>query len=335
MSSLRFGLQVLSSTSPFNRHNIRIHSWQILKKTCSKKFSNFEDIATQKRKICNSSSLLASGTKQEKGENESFTHFGFETVKDSEKTGRVYEVFKNVAAKYDLMNDAMSLGIHRLWKDEFVKMLNPTPGINVLDVAGGTGDIAFRIVHSLNTLEKFTNKQKKNNENFDLPPRISKVVVSDINQQMLDVGKERAKQRGYFNELEWLCANAEELPIEDNSFDAYTIAFGIRNVTHIDKALDEAYRVLKPGGRFLCMEFSHLTNPLMQKLYDVYSFQVIPPMGQILAKDWKSYQYLVESIRKFPDQETFSKMIRESGFSSVTYTNFTFGVTAVHSGFKL
>ncbi|GAB6028606.1 hypothetical protein CHUAL_004444 [Chamberlinius hualienensis] len=335
MSGLRFGLQILSSTSPLNGYNMRLYNWEILKKTCSKKFSNFESLAMQTRKFCKSSSLLASDKTQEKHVDESFTHFGFETVKDSEKTGRVYEVFKNVAAKYDLMNDAMSLGIHRLWKDEFVKMLHPTPGINVLDVAGGTGDIAFRIIHSLRTLEKFTKKKEENNENLDSPSRVSKVVVSDINQQMLDVGKERAKQRGYFNDLQWLCANAEELPVEDNSFDAYTIAFGIRNVTHIDKALDEAYRVLKPGGRFLCMEFSHLTNPLMQKIYDAYSFQVIPPMGQILARDWKSYQYLVESIRKFPNQETFSQMIREAGFSSVTYTNFTFGVTAIHSGFKL
>lgn len=184
------------------------------------------------------------------------THFGFKSVNENEKEEMVYDVFKNVAASYDLMNDAMSFGIHRLWKDVFIERLSPFPGTKLLDMAGGTGDIAFRFV-------RYLQNQTQNEHEPD-----SHVTISDINQNMLDVGKRRAEKLGLTDNgscsIEWVCANAEQLPFEDNSFTAYTIAFGIRNVTHIDKVLSEAYRVLKPGGRFLCLEFSHLTNEQLQ-----------------------------------------------------------------------
>ncbi|CAH0391164.1 unnamed protein product [Bemisia tabaci] len=252
------------------------------------------------------------------------THFGFEVVDENEKTEKVHQVFESVASSYDKMNDAMSFGIHRIWKDIFIDRLGPVPGTRLLDVAGGTGDIAFRFL-----------KYLKNTGNSDAHSE-SHVTISDINEHMLNVGKGRAQKLGYSDEqISWLLANAEELPIEDNSYTAYTIAFGIRNVTHMDRALAEAYRVLKPGGRFLCLEFSHVNNQVLQWLYDRYSFEVIPVMGQVIAGDWKSYEYLVESIRQFPNQEDFSKMIRSAGFRCVSYENLTFGVVAIHSGFKL
>lgn len=233
------------------------------------------------------------------------------------------------------MNDLMSAGLHRLWKDEFVRMAGPvvTQGDNqttILDVAGGTGDIAFRIVDSIR-------------RSFVRPPIRPKVIVCDINASMLAVGEERSKTLGYAAsasrpespELQWMQGDAMNLhQIPDNSIDLYTIAFGIRNVTKVDQALREAYRVLKPGGRFMCLEFSRVTNPLINSIYDSYSFSVIPAMGQAVANDRASYQYLVESIRKFPDQDTFAGMIEEAGFQRVGYTNFTLGVCAVHSGFK-
>lgn len=248
------------------------------------------------------------------------THFGFDKVSPDEKGRKVYEVFHKVADSYDLMNDAMSVGIHRLWKDIFVDRLGPTPGTELLDVAGGTGDIAFRFLN-------YVVDDKHNS---------SKVTVCDINEDMLRVGRERSKIFGVpETKIDWVQGNAETLPFPDNTFSAYTIAFGIRNVTHIDKALDEAYRVLKPGGRFLCLEFSRVNNEVIRKLYDLYSFQVIPVLGQVLAGDWKSYQYLVESIRQFPTQEQFKDMIQNAGFWNVHYENLTFGVVAIHSGFKL
>ncbi|XP_008548336.1 2-methoxy-6-polyprenyl-1,4-benzoquinol methylase, mitochondrial [Microplitis demolitor] len=254
------------------------------------------------------------------------THFGFKTVKESDKSKEVYTVFEKVADSYDLMNDAMSFGVHRLWKDLFIQELAPTHGSKLLDTAGGTGDITFRYLNYLNNL-----KNPKNVKSY--------VTVSDINQNMLDVGKLRAKKLGFTSEngynIDWLQNDAEKLSCPDESFTAYTIAFGIRNVTHIDKVLSEAYRVLQPGGRFLCLEFSHVTNDSLKWLYDQYSFQLIPVMGKLIAGQWEPYQYLVESIRKFPKQEELKGMIEEAGFRQVTYKNLTFGVVAIHSGFKI
>jgi len=237
--------------------------------------------------------------------------FGYETVDADEKTRRVGAVFSNVAAKYDVMNDAMSVGLHRLWKDQFVRRVKPQPGEAILDMAGGTGDIAFR-----------------------LAARGAEVTVADINQEMLDVGIERAMQRGV-DGLVWSRQNAEQLAFPDRTFDAYTIAFGIRNVTHIDRALAEAYRVTRTGGRFLCLEFSACEVPLLDRLYDFHSFQVIPRLGQLAAGSAESYQYLVESIRKFPIQEKFAAMIRNAGFGRVSYRNLTGGIAAIHSGWRI
>ncbi|XP_046840727.1 2-methoxy-6-polyprenyl-1,4-benzoquinol methylase, mitochondrial-like [Xenia sp. Carnegie-2017] len=249
------------------------------------------------------------------------THFGFETVSKSSKAGRVHTVFENVAEKYDLMNDLMSGGIHRAWKNYLVSQINVLNGNRMLDVAGGTGDIAMRYINQL----KYHNKTLSTGD----------IVVCDINQAMLDVGKIKASRLGLSQEIIWVCGNGEDLPFQDNSFDVYTIAFGLRNFTNTQKALDEAYRVLAPGGKFLCLEFSAVKNPFLKRLYDEYSFQVIPVMGEVIAKDWSSYQYLVESIRQFPDQVEFSALITTSGFKFVKYENLTFGVAAIHSGFKL
>ncbi|XP_029017800.1 2-methoxy-6-polyprenyl-1,4-benzoquinol methylase, mitochondrial [Betta splendens] len=277
------------------------------------------------------------------------THFGFETVPEAEKAKRVYKVFENVAQKYDVMNDAMSLGIHRLWKDKLLHVMCPQPGARLLDVAGGTGDIAFRFLEYI----RFQQERQRRREtravetpswqelstNYSTEdedgPRESKAVVCDINKEMLKVGKQKADSMGLVSGLSWVVGDAEELPFDDEQFDIYTIAFGIRNVTRIDQALQEARRVLKPGGRFMCLEFSKVTNPVLASLYDAYSFQMIPILGEVIAGDWKSYQYLVESIRKFPDQERFKEMIEDAGFYCVQYHNLTGGVVALHSGFKL
>ncbi|KNC86299.1 hypothetical protein SARC_01561 [Sphaeroforma arctica JP610] len=210
-----------------------------------------------------------------------------------------------------------------------MELLFEAIGTKVLDVAGGTGDIAFRILdHAAETAGSGSIEAQMS----PLP----QVVVCDINTSMLRVGTQRALDRGYTSDnLNWVAGNAEKLPFEDNTFDAYTIAFGIRNVTHIDQALKEAYRVLKRGGRFMCLEFSHVENPIVSTFYDRFSFDIIPTMGQIVANDRDSYQYLVESIRKFPNQEKFAGMIKDAGFSNVTHEDLTFGVAAVHSGFKL
>ena len=247
------------------------------------------------------------------------THFGYQSIPESEKEEKVKEVFERVADSYDLMNDAMSLGVHRLWKDHFVSSAAPKPHYKCLDVAGGTGDIAFRLHKQMSNINR----------------ECEKIVVCDINKEMLRVGQDRAKSMGAADNYTWLEGNAEQLDLPDDSFDLYTIAYGIRNCTHIDKVLDEAFRVLKPGGRFMCLEFSEVNNPVISQVYDRYSHDVIPVLGQVIAGDFESYQYLVESIRKFPNQETFAEMIAAAGFEVVEYENLTFGVTAIHSGYKL
>ncbi|XP_034547827.1 2-methoxy-6-polyprenyl-1,4-benzoquinol methylase, mitochondrial [Notolabrus celidotus] len=277
------------------------------------------------------------------------THFGFETVPETEKAKKVYKVFENVAEKYDVMNDAMSLGVHRLWKDMLLHVMHPQPGVRLLDVAGGTGDIAFRFLEYVRSQQE--RQQRRAARSMQTPSwedissnyssedviesQESSAVVCDINKEMLKVGKQKADGMGVSAGLSWVVGDAEELPFDDDQFDIYTIAFGIRNVTHIDQALQEALRVLKPGGRFMCLEFSKVTNPMLARLYDAYSFQMIPVLGEVIAGDWKSYQYLVESIRKFPDQEEFKGMIEDAGFYTVQYYNLTGGVVALHSGFKL
>lgn len=242
------------------------------------------------------------------------THFGFKTVDEDDKAGMVHGVFTNVASKYDIMNDVMSVGIHRVWKDAMMDWLAPRNGQRLLDVAGGTGDISFRFMSRA--------------------PEASAVVL-DMTESMLVEGRKRAEAGNLAEKLDWVVGDAMSLPFEDNSFDRYTISFGIRNVTRIPDALREAYRVLRPGGRLMVLEFSQLPNDGMQKLYDLYSFNVIPRMGKLIADDADSYQYLVESIRKFPDQETFAHMIREAGFENVKYRNLSLGIAALHSGWKI
>jgi demethylmenaquinone methyltransferase/2-methoxy-6-polyprenyl-1,4-benzoquinol methylase len=242
------------------------------------------------------------------------THFGFQDIPEEEKAGRVHRVFTNVASRYDVMNDAMSLGVHRLWKDALLDWLAPRGDQHLLDVAGGTGDIAFRFL--------------------DRAPG-ARAVVCDLTAAMLEQGRARAEAERRADALDWVVGDAMALPFQDRTFDAYTISFGIRNVTRIADALSEAYRVLRPGGRLMVLEFSQLPNPLMQRAYDLYSFNVIPRMGQAIAGDRDSYQYLVESIRRFPDQDRFAAMIMEAGFGNVKYRNLSFGIAALHSGWKL
>nr|CAH8842612.1 unnamed protein product [Trichobilharzia regenti] len=258
----------------------------------------------------------------------STTHFGFETVPVKEKQLKVNHVFENVAKKYDLMNDVMSFGVHRFWKDCFVSQIMPTNNLKCLDVAGGTGDIAFRLMKYAKCINV--------SENSELNPPIMgpEVTVCDINPSMMEVGKLRAEELGFKN-IQWVEGNAENLPFEDNSFDVYTIAFGIRNCTYIDKVVAEAHRVLRPWGRFYCLEFSKVENSIFRSIYDAYSMQMIPVIGQLIAGDWNSYKYLVESIRKFPDQREFAEIIEQSGFSNVDWINYSDGIVAVHKGFKI
>lgn len=245
------------------------------------------------------------------------TSYGFREVADGEKQALVNDVFHKVAKRYDIMNDVMSAGLHRLWKDAMIAALNPrkSPDYRVLDVAGGTGDIAFRIVEASD--------------------RQAHATVLDINGSMLGVGAERAEKKGLLPNLTFVEANAEDLPFENNRFDAYTIAFGIRNVPHIDVALKEAYRVLKRGGRLLVLEFSEVEMPLLDQFYDTWSFNAIPKFGKMITGDAEPYQYLVESIRKFPNQQDFAAMISKAGFSRVNFTNYSGGIAALHSGWKL
>lgn len=250
-----------------------------------------------------------------KSKNKESQWFGFKEVGSSEKMRLVGDVFSSVAGDYDLMNDLMSGGIHRLWKNKFVSILHPSPRRKLLDVAGGTGDIAFRY------------RQKAGSA--------AQITVCDINKDMLAVGKDRAIDRGYLKGFKWVQGNAEALPFEDDSYDIYTISFGLRNVPKIDDALEEAFRVLKPGGQFFCLEFSEVVNPLFRKIYDEYSFRVIPRIGEAVAKDRESYQYLVESIRQFPKQEELAGRMRAAGFEKVRYINLSGGIAAIHVGLKL
>jgi demethylmenaquinone methyltransferase/2-methoxy-6-polyprenyl-1,4-benzoquinol methylase len=243
------------------------------------------------------------------------THFGFETVDEADKAGRVHGVFASVAARYDLMNDAMSLGIHRLWKDAAIDWLAPWPGMRLVDVAGGTGDIAFRFLGRLKGRGHAT--------------------VVDMTADMLAEGRKRAEATSFADALDWVVGDAMALPLPGGSFDAYTISFGIRNVTRIEDALAEAFRVLRPGGRLMVLEFSRVPNDALRWAYDRYSFNVIPGLGQALAGDRASYQYLVESIRRFPDQEAFAAMIAAAGFERVAYRNLSMGIAALHSAWKL
>ena len=242
------------------------------------------------------------------------THFGYQTVPEADKAGMVHGVFTRVASKYDIMNDLMSGGMHRLWKEAMMDWLAPRPGQRLLDVAGGTGDVAFRFLGRASGAQ---------------------AVVCDMTEAMLIEGRKRAEADRMSERLDWVAGDAMALPFADATFDIYTISFGIRNVTRVGDALAEAYRVLRPGGRLMVLEFSQIPNDLLQRAYDLYSFNVIPVMGQVVAGDRDSYQYLVESIRKFPDQETFVSMIRRAGFDQVKYRNLTMGIAALHSGWKI
>jgi demethylmenaquinone methyltransferase/2-methoxy-6-polyprenyl-1,4-benzoquinol methylase len=241
--------------------------------------------------------------------------FGRREVDASEKPGLVRDVFRSVAGRYDLMNDLMSLGIHRLWKDALLDRLRPRPGEALLDVAGGTGDIAFRIL--------------------DRTDGQASVTVLDLTEDMLRVGRDRAVDSGRFGPLCWVCGDAETLPLPDACFDAYTIAFGLRNVTHIDRALAEARRVLKPGGRFLCLEFSRVVLPVLDRAYALWSDNVLPRLGGAVASDRESYVYLVESIRRFPPQEELAERIRAAGLEQVRYTNLSGGIAALHGAWRI
>jgi len=242
------------------------------------------------------------------------THFGFQTVPESEKASKVQGVFGSVASKYDIMNDVMSMGIHRIWKDAMMDWIAPRAGQRLLDVAGGTGDISFRFLKRAG---------------------YGHATVCDLTEPMLIEGRKRAEADQMADQLNWVVGDAMALPFDDNTFDVYTISFGIRNVTRPQDALNEAYRVLKPGGRLMVLEFSHIPNDMMQWIYDKYSFNFIPTMGKIIANDRDSYQYLVESIRKFPDQDTFLNMVRAAGFENAKYRNLTMGIACLHSGWKI
>jgi demethylmenaquinone methyltransferase / 2-methoxy-6-polyprenyl-1,4-benzoquinol methylase len=242
------------------------------------------------------------------------TSFGFEDVTATEKTARVHGVFTSVASRYDLMNDLMSGGVHRLWKAAMIDWLAPWPGMRTLDVAGGTGDIAFRILRRAPGAE---------------------VTVLDLTEAMLAAGRARAERTGLGERLSWVAGDAEALPFPSGRFDAYTIAFGIRNVAAIEAALAEARRVLRPGGRFLALEFSRIPNEALRRAYDAYSFNAIPALGAVVAGDRASYRYLVESIRRFPDQDAFADMIARAGFEQVRYRNLSMGIAALHSGWVL
>ncbi len=241
------------------------------------------------------------------------THFGFRDVPEDEKASLVRGVFDSVAGKYDLMNDLMSAGVHRLWKSALIDWLDPRPETQLIDVGGGTGDIAFRFLEQGG----------------------ADVAVCDINTEMLSVGRNRAIDKGILKGVHWTCGSAEQIPFADASFDAFTIAFCIRNVTHIEQTLKEAHRVLKPGGRFMCLEFSHVVLPFLGRVYDAYSFKVLPALGSLVAGDQDAYQYLAESIRRFPNQEDFARMIENAKLGQVAYRNLSGGIAAIHSAWRV
>jgi demethylmenaquinone methyltransferase/2-methoxy-6-polyprenyl-1,4-benzoquinol methylase len=241
------------------------------------------------------------------------THFGFQTVREDEKADKVRSVFDGVARRYDLMNDLMSVGVHRLWKAALIERLRPHAAMRLLDLGGGTGDIAFRY------------RERGGGD----------VLVCDINREMVSVGRDRAIDRGRFGQVTWICGDAEALPLADRSVDAVTIAFALRNVTRVDRALAEARRVLKPGGHFLCLEFSHVVIPLLADAYDLYSFRVLPRLGGLVAGNRDAYQYLVESIRRFPAQAELAQRLEAAGFACVTWRNLSMGIAALHSGRRL
>lgn len=250
---------------------------------------------------------------QDPGQGPATTHFGFTTVREEEKASLVRGVFDSVASKYDLMNDLMSMGVHRLWKANFLDWLRPQANQVLLDVGGGTGDIAFG--------------WKKRGGGG--------ATVCDINHEMLKVGRDRALDRNMADGIGWVCGNAEALPFPDRSVDRYTIAFCLRNVTHWDRAIAEAFRVLRPGGRFMCLEFSKVVVPGLREVYDLYSFNVLPKLGSMVAGDAAAYQYLVESIRKFPAQDEMARMVADAGFARVEVRNLSGGIAAIHSGWRL
>ncbi|WP_323732518.1 bifunctional demethylmenaquinone methyltransferase/2-methoxy-6-polyprenyl-1,4-benzoquinol methylase UbiE [Candidatus Bandiella euplotis] len=244
------------------------------------------------------------------------TNFGFQKVKEEEKEPKVQEVFSNVAERYDIMNDLMSFGLHRIWKDSFIKEVGSFDGKELIDLAGGTGDIARR----------FIDMGGKN------------VTVCDLNQNMLKNGKFNIGNKfnkRYTRDIKWVHANAEELPFADESFDYCTISFGIRNVTHVNNVLEESFRVLKPGGKFLCLEFSKVENSFVSRIYDAYSFKFIPKIGKLVTHSESSYRYLVESIRQFYHPEELAKMMRDVGYYSVNFRRLSFGVVAIHTGYKV
>ena len=245
------------------------------------------------------------------------TDFGFRRIPEEEKAPLVRALFESVAGRYDLMNDLMSVGIHRWWKSEMIVWLNPRPGQRLIDVAGGTGDIACRALPRLD------------------PEAGGVAIVCDANRQMVETGRARAIDAGILAGVEWFCGDAEALPFGDRTFDLYTIAFGLRNVTHLDRALTEARRVLKPGGRFLCLEFTPAVTPLLQPLYDLYSFQVLPLLGQIVTGNRDAYAYLAESIRRFPPQSELAELLTGAGFDRAQFRNLTAGIAALHSAWRL
>lgn len=243
------------------------------------------------------------------------TDFGFRRVSEAEKTQLVHGVFDRVAARYDLMNDLMSGGIHRLWKIQLIERLDPRPGQSLLDLAGGTGDVARRFL--------------------DRAGKGGLAIVCDINESMIRHGRDRGIDRGILDDIAWIAGDAESLPLSDSSIDACTISFGLRNVTRIDLALREIRRVLKPGGRFFCLEFSRVEGKLLRRAYDFYSFALLPRLGQVVARDRDAYQYLVESIRRFPPQQELAAMMEEAGLEQVRWRNLSGGIAAIHSGWRL